>query len=84
MVCNILFFQQYHETVQEALEAVKDDGIIIVHKGIYEERLSITKPVALIGAGNETFYFLCKSCSINSWGVQSHCSVLIMKDVVAV
>ena len=42
---------QYHETIKEALDAVQDDGVVIVHSGVYDEQLSISKPVAIIGAG---------------------------------
>ena len=42
---------QYHETIKEALDAVRDGGVIIVHSGVYDEQLSISKPVAIIGAG---------------------------------
>ena len=44
------FYLQYHETINEALEAVPYDGVIIVHRGVYDEHLSINKPVAIIGA----------------------------------
>jgi len=33
------------------LDAVQDDGVIVVHSGVYDEQLSISKPVAIIGAG---------------------------------
>jgi len=32
------------------LDAVQDDGVIVVHSGVYDEQLSISKPVAIIGA----------------------------------
>ena len=44
------FFLQYHETINEALEAVPYDGVIIIHWGVYDEHLSVNKPVAIIGA----------------------------------
>ncbi|KAK2551742.1 F-box only protein 11 [Acropora cervicornis] len=40
----------YHETIKDALEAAETDGVIIVHCGVYDEQLSVTKPVAIIGA----------------------------------
>ncbi|XP_074628345.1 uncharacterized protein LOC141886183 isoform X2 [Acropora palmata] len=40
----------YHETIKDALEAAEADGVIIVHCGVYDEQLSVTKPVAIIGA----------------------------------
>lgn len=33
---------------------MQDDGVIIVHSGVYDEQLSISKPVAVIGAGAYT------------------------------
>ena len=49
VILNSLYLQ-YHETINEALEAVPYDGVIIVHRGVYDEHLSINKPVAIIGA----------------------------------
>ena len=40
----------------ENLDAVQDDGAIIVHSGVYDEQLSISKPVAIIGAGTPQCY----------------------------
>ena len=49
--CNLnSFYLQYHETINGALEAAPYDGVIMVHRGVYEEHLSINKPVAIIGA----------------------------------
>ena len=47
------FCYQYHETINEALEAVPYDGVVIVHAGVYDEQLSISKPVSIIGAGTD-------------------------------
>ena len=49
------FCYQYHETINEALEAVPYDGVVIVHAGVYDEQLSISKPVSIIGAGTDHF-----------------------------
>ena len=48
-------YEQYHETINKALDAVQDDGVIVVHSGVYDEQLSISKPVAIIGAGIQYF-----------------------------
>ena len=32
---------------------MQDDGVIVVHSGVYDEQLSISKPVAIIGTGIE-------------------------------
>ena len=56
---NCIFYTlcfQYHETIKEALDAVQDDDIIIVHSGVYDEQLSTSKPVAIIGAGTPQCY----------------------------
>ena len=34
---------------------MQDDGVIVVHSGVYDEQLSISKPVAIIGAGKCTY-----------------------------
>lgn len=40
----------YHETINEALEAVETNGVIVIHGGVYDEHLSITRPIDIIGA----------------------------------
>ncbi|KAJ7350145.1 F-box only protein 11 [Desmophyllum pertusum] len=69
----------YHETIQEALEAVQDDGVIIVHSGVYDEQLSISKPVAVIGAvknESDAVVIQCDSSTVVTFNTGSACSFL--------
>lgn len=42
-----------YETVQEALDAAPPGSIILIAAGRFDERLKVTKPVRLVGAGSE-------------------------------
>ncbi|XP_022794432.1 F-box only protein 11-like [Stylophora pistillata] len=69
----------YHETVKEALDAVQEDGIIIVHSGVYYEELSISKPVAIIGAAkseDNPVVIQCDSSTVVSFNAGSGNSFL--------
>lgn len=68
---------KYHETINEALEAVPYDGVIIIHRGVYDEHLSINKPVAIIGAiGSDEVVIQSSSSTVVSFTSGSSCSFL--------
>jgi len=69
----------YHETINEALEAVPYDGVVIVHAGVYDEQLSISKPVSIIGAAkseSEGAVIECSSSTVVSFTFGSSCAFL--------
>ena len=47
------------------MDAVQDDDIIIVHSGVYDEQLSISKPVVVIGAGTPQCYLIISRTLVN-------------------
>ena len=42
---------KYHTSLKEAITSVPDNGIIIVHRGVYKEELVVKKTVTIIGSG---------------------------------
>lgn len=56
---------QYYSTVQEAVDCSPKEGQrIVIHPGVYNESVTLNKPVSLIGAGSEKVLLVSSSQSV--------------------